>query len=118
MAACEVIPPSSVTMPAARFIAGTMSGVVISATMMSPSPTLSSWSSFRTIRTAPEAIPGLAPSPESSSSPSSPVWTCAVPLPSVVAAAPLSSEMVVMGRDWSMYTSPSKMAHSTSCGVS
>jgi len=37
IAAWLVIPPSSVTMPAARFIAGTMSGIVISVTITSPS---------------------------------------------------------------------------------
>ncbi len=37
MAAWLVMPPSSVMMPDARFIAGTMSGMVISVTRMSPS---------------------------------------------------------------------------------
>ncbi len=103
MAAWEVIPPSSVTMPAARFIAGTMSGVVISVTMMSPAPTLSSWSSFSTTRTAPDASPGLAPRPRSSTSSLPP---CSPPSAEADApsAAPMSpgSEMVVIGRDWSM----------------
>jgi hypothetical protein len=111
MAAWEVIPPSSVTIPAARFIAGTMSGIVISATMMSPSATWSRWSSLVTMRAGPEAIPGLAPSPRRTTSP-----TAVSPLPlALVAASPsvapdptsstletAVSEMVVMGRDCSM----------------
>ena len=63
MAAWQVTPPSSVMIPSALFIAGTMSGVVITVTSTSPFSILSSSSVFLTILTAPDAIPGLAPNP-------------------------------------------------------
>jgi len=122
MAAWLVMPPSSVMMPEARFIAGTMSGIVISVTMMSPSLTLSRSSSLMTIRAGPLTVPGLEPSPSTSTSPVPlesvpsvlpPSAACTLPLPSVspFAASTLpvgsatslpSSSIVVIGRDWSM----------------
>jgi len=61
MAAWEVIPPSSVRIPADRFIAGTMSGAVISVTITSPSSIRSASSMSSMIFTGPVATPGLEP---------------------------------------------------------
>ena len=69
--AWQVTPPSSVTIPLALLIAGTMSGVVMVVTIMSPSLILSNSSMSKTIFTLPEAIPGLAPRPLTRTSPKS-----------------------------------------------
>ena len=69
--AWQVTPPSSVTIPLALLIAGTISGVVIVVTMMSPSLILSNSSMSKTILTLPDAIPGLAPRPLTKTSPKS-----------------------------------------------
>ncbi|MPN13156.1 hypothetical protein SDC9_160476 [bioreactor metagenome] len=63
MAAWQVMPPSSVTMPAALFMAGTMSGMVMEVTRISPSFTMSRLIESSYITTRPDAIPGLAPRP-------------------------------------------------------
>ncbi len=61
IAACDVIPPASVTMAAARRISVTQSGDVKCATSTAP---WSSPSSGRaSTRTGPDAVPGLAPMP-------------------------------------------------------
>ena len=60
MAAWQVLPPRSVMMAEARFIAGTKSGVVISATRTSPCMTWSMSFGSVMIRTGPCPTPGLA----------------------------------------------------------
>ena len=66
MAAWQVIPPSSVTIAAARVIAGTMSGVVIVVTRTSPARSSSISAALSRSRATPPAIPGLAPNPRTS----------------------------------------------------
>ena len=91
IAAWQVTPPSSVTIPLALFMAGTISGVVMVVTITSPSWTLSSSSRSLITFTVPDARPGLAPKPlimTSSSTSSSPD-----------AASPAFSSKVVIGLD-------------------
>jgi len=63
IAAWQVMPPSSVTMAATFRMAGTISGLVIWVTMMSPSFTMPVSLTSLTITTFPLAIPGDAPWP-------------------------------------------------------
>jgi len=63
------MPPESVTIAAAFRISGTQSGAVMWVTRTSPGSRLSADSSDATIRTGPEAAPGAAPSPRTSSVP-------------------------------------------------
>jgi len=93
IAAWQAMPPSSVTMAPARFIPGTISGMVILVTMMSPCLTLSRSLPLDMRRTNPVATPGAAPRPVRST----------FPLASEdEASAFLALPMVVMGRDWRM----------------
>ena len=105
MAAWAVRPPRSVTMAAARFIAGTKSGVVISATRTSPWRTMSISEALTTTLAGPAATPGLAAAPlrstgAVSASPSS--------------STPPRSVSTVTARDWTMNSSPFSSAHSMS----
>ena len=68
IAAWQVRPPFSVMIAAARFIAGTKSGVVISATSTSPSAIWWVCAGSATTRTRPAATPGLAAEPLNSGS--------------------------------------------------
>ena len=104
IAACAVLPPRSVTIAAARFIAGTKSGVVISATRTSPCFTLSIWEASGTIFTAPEAMPGLAGAPDRSTG-------CVIS-----ATVSASAFIVVTGRVWTIKISSPSIAHSKSWG--
>ncbi len=63
MAACEVLPPWSVTMAAAIFMTGSQSGVVLTDTKTSPGRKVDSWPSSVMTRTFPDAIlePTLLP---------------------------------------------------------
>jgi len=63
IAAWQVSPPSSVMIAAAFFIAGTMSGVVIFVTKISPSIILPISSISVIIFTFPASVPGDAPIP-------------------------------------------------------
>ena len=105
--AWQVTPPSSVTIPLALLIAGTISGVVIVVTITSPSSILSSSSMSKTIFTLPVAIPGLAPKPLTRTSPS----TLASP-----SSAGASSPRVVIGLAWSRNRCSLSNAHSVSIG--
>ena len=98
IAAWQVIPPESVTIAAARRISGTQSGVVMCATRTSLPLSSPASASEVTTRARPEAQPGAAPRPRSSTRPSSSGLA-----PSGSRAPP----MVVTGRDWSIQTVPS-----------
>ena len=63
MAACDVMPPASVTIAAARRISGTQSGVVIDATSTSPFSSVLVLEDDVSTRTGPVATPGPAPTP-------------------------------------------------------
>jgi hypothetical protein len=107
MAAWHVMPPSSVTMPAAWAIAGTMSGVVIVVTRISPGLSRSISCEVRRSRAVPPAMPGLAPKPRTSGSESA-LLGGALPNEAFEAAEvaggfPASAAgIVVTGRVWTM----------------
>jgi hypothetical protein len=103
MAAWQVMPPASVTTPAARRIAGTQSGEVIGATSTSPSLKVSICETLVSTRTLPERTPGDAPRPASKDLPG--------------AAAPDSAVSVVIGRVCTRKNFPPSSAHSMSCGT-
>ncbi len=107
IAAWQVTPPSSVTIALALFIAGTISGVVIVVTIMSPSSILSSSWIFLIIFTVPEPVPGLAPNPFLITFMSS---------TSLVSTFGVSSPSVVIGLDCNINKLPFSIAHSVSCG--
>ena len=67
IAAWQVTPPPSVINAAARRIAGTQSGLVISATRTSPSKNSVCWSGEVRMRKRPDASPTDAARPESRS---------------------------------------------------
>ena len=110
IAAWQVTPPSSVTIPLALLIAGTMSGVVIVVTITSPSLTLSNSSTPMITVTGPDAIPGLAPNPLIST------------FKSADSSAPSSSGLVpsrvVIGLACNRNSFPFSIAHSVSIGSS
>ena len=108
IAAWQVTPPSSVTIPVALFIAGTISGVVIVVTITSPSWTLSSSSRLKITLTVPDAKPGLAPRPLIKTSKST---------SSSSASSFLESPKVVIGLDCNKNKFPSWNAHSVSWGL-
>ena len=82
IAAWQVMPPESVTMPAARRMVGTQSGEVIGATKTSPACSCAPWSGVLSTRTLPLATPGEAPRPVTSTVPTG--WVAASVSPSVV----------------------------------
>ena len=108
IAAWQVTPPSSVTIPVALFIAGTISGVVIVVTITSPSWTLSSSSRLKITLTEPDAKPGLAPRPLIKTSKST---------SSSSDLSFLESPKVVIGLDCNKNKFPSWNAHSVSWGL-
>ena len=63
IAACDVMPPASVTIAAARRMIGTQSGDVMCVTRISPACIAPSSAGDSSTRTAPVARPGLAPKP-------------------------------------------------------
>ena len=105
--AWHVTPPSSVTIPLDLFIAGTISGVVIVVTIMSPSSILSNSAISKIILTLPEAIPGLAPRPLTKTSPISEETS---------STSSTTSPNVVIGLACNKNNSPFSNAHSVSIG--
>ena len=112
MAAWQVMPPSSVTMALTRRIAGTISGLVIFVTSMSPSLTALVSLMSRTITTRPLAMPGDAPCPSRSATPDDLSDLLSAPERGIS-----GRRIVVIGLDWRMKRSPATIAHSTSCGM-
>ena len=113
MAAWEVRPPRSVTMPAARFMIGTQSGSVMVVTSTRPSTNWSACSADSITWTSPAATACPIASPETSSSPvSSRLNVESVPAP--------ARDCTVSGRAWTTNSSPVRpsLAHSTSIGRS
>ena len=94
--------------PLALLIAGTISGVVIVVTIMSPSLILSNSSMSKMILTLPEAVPGLAPRPLT--------MTFLSLIEESSPAAPLSSHNVVIGLACNKNKLPLSKAHSVSIG--
>ncbi len=109
IAACDVMPPASVTIAAERRISGTQSGDVIRVTSTSPFSSACPCAIVVTTRTRPDATPGLAPSPRAST-----------PAPSDALAASTGAEpspRVVIGRVCTKYVPAESMANSMSCGT-
>ncbi len=69
MAAWQITPPTSVTIPADARIATTMSGLVIGVTSTDPFSSRNAWSMLNTRCVGPEPIPPLAAVPVSRASP-------------------------------------------------
>ncbi len=111
MAACEVRPPWSVTMAAARFMIGSQSGSVIPVTSTAPAGKRSSSTGLLSAQTAPAPIASPTAMPSTSRSP--------VPVSrkrcSIVARR---WDTTVSGRAWTMKISPEwpSLAHSMSIG--
>ena len=116
IAAWDVRPPRLVIIAAARFIAGTKSGVVISVTMMSPGLTLPRFLTSGTSLTGPEISPGEAGAPLRTGGPNffkTSFVGCRSPDDGTCGE---DWSNVVIGRAWVMNRSPPSIAHSISWG--